>query len=250
MPVKGDGTLGTILQWAMADLHVSGIEPLLRRYIVDAMLFHRNKRYFFSDQTLQFSLTAGKRDYRPGDGFGLPSDLVEISSRIIWIILQGNQNSRMACVRVSTSMWEESILGWGNSTSQPSEWDWRNGTLRFSPTPSSSADIAELRYLTNIGIPRVSWDPVAGGFAFYHPTTGAALTTDQIDAWSNDWTMQEAGAAAIRARAMYLVQKNYLKDMDGANETLAGWLEAVGQLEDETESKTAGVQYLEGCIID
>lgn len=246
---KSDGTIGTLINWIMSDLHVSGIEAVVRRYVIDAMTFHRNKRYFFTDRTLAFSLTSGRRDYAPGDGFGLPPDLVEIATRTIWILQGGNQNSRAACIRVSTSLWEESILGWGNSASQPSEWDWRNGTLRFSPTPSSSADVAELRYLTNIGIPRVSWDPAAGGFAFYHPTTGENIT-GTIDNWSNDWTSQEAGAAAIRQRAMYLVQKNYLRDTEASQETLAGWLEAVGQLEDETESKTSGIQYLEGAILD
>jgi hypothetical protein len=49
---------------------------------------------------------------------------------------------------------------------------------------------------------------------------------------------------------MYMVQKQYLRDPNAANDTLASWLEAVGQLEDETESKTAGITYLEGCILD
>lgn len=247
--VKGDGTIGSVLQWIMADLHVSGIEPILRRYIIDAMTFHRNKRYFFSERQIRFSLTTNHNNYAPGDGFGLPSDLVEIASRTIWILVGGNTNSRFACVRASTDEQEQSLIGWGNSAAQPTTWDYRNGALRFVPVPSSSADVAELRYLTNIGIPRISWDPTAGGFAFYHPTTGENITST-IDNWANDWTSQEAGATAIRMRAMYSVQKNYLRDMEGANDTLAGWLEAVAQLEDETESKTAGVQYLEGSILD
>lgn len=247
--MKGDGNVAGIVQWIMADLHVSGIESILRRYVVDAMLFHRNKRYFFSDRTLRFNLAAGRQDYRPGDGYGLPADLVEVASRTIWILQGGSEDSRSACTRVSTSLFEDSLAAWGNSSSQPDSWDFRGTVLRFSPTPSSSADVAELRYLTNLGIPRVSWDPTAGGFAFYHPTTGENITST-IDAWTNDWTQQEAGATAIRLRAMYSAQKNYLRDLEGAQETLAGWLEAVGQLEEETESRSAGVQYLEGCFLD
>lgn len=245
--MKGDGNIGSLLQWIMSDLHVSGIEIVVRRYIIDAMTFHRNKKYFFSDRRIQFNLTSGRSDYKPGDGFGLPSDLVEISSRIIWILISGSNNQRKPVIRSSTNLFEEMQAAWGNSSSYPDYWDWRAGALRFSPTPLYSTDVVELRYLTNIGIPRLTYEN--GAFAFYHPVTGEDITT-KVDDWSNDWTSQEAGAAAIRLRAMYMTQKNYLKDSEGAQETLTSWLEAVGQLEDETESKTAGVTYLEGTILD
>lgn len=245
--MKGDGNIGTIVQWIMSDLHVAGIETVVRRYVIDAMTFHRNKRYFFSDKLVQFNLTANRQGYAPGDGYGLPADLVEIASRTIWIKLQGSDDSRYPCNRITTPGFENSQADWGNSTSYPEYWDFRSGMLRFSPTPNSSSDVAELRYLTNIGIPRLTFE--FGQFAYYHPATGEEITST-IDAWTNDWTQQEAGAAAIRMRAMYSVQKNYLKDAEGATETLAGWLEAVGQLEDETESKTAGITYLEGGFLD
>lgn len=245
--MKGDGNIGAMVSAITADLHVTGIDAVIQRNVVDAMTFHRNRRYFFSDRTVQFKLTAGRGEYKPGDGFGLPADLVEIASRVIWILLGGSDDSREACIRVSTATYEESRVAWGLSRSQPEEWDFRNGALRFSPAPTSGSDVAELRYLTNLGIPRVTWE--AGAVAFYHPTTGENITSS-INAWVNDWTLQEAGAAAIRLRAKYTTQKGYLHDREGANETLADWLEAVGQLEDETESKTAGVMYLDGCLLD
>lgn len=253
--MKGDGNIGAIVAWVIADLHVPGIEAVVRRYVVDAMTFHRNKRYFFSDRTIKFNLTANRRDYKPGDGFGLPPDLVEIASRTIWILLSGSNDQREPCIRTSTTLFEESIAAWGNSKSYPEEWDCRgsaivNGAggviLRFSPTPTSSNDVAELRYVSNLLIPRISYE--SGAFAFYHPTTGENITTE-IDNWVNDWTVQEAGAAAIRLRAQYSVQKSYLRDSEGAAETMMGWLEAIGQLEDETESKMAGITYLEGSIL-
>lgn len=245
--MKGDGNIGTVLQWIMSDLHVPGIEAVVRRYIVDAMTFHRNKKYFFSDRLLRFNLTSGRQDYRPGDGFGLPSDLVEIAGRTIWILLSGSTDQREPCLRVSHSLFEEQMASWGTSKSQPDSWDFRGTTLRFSPTPTSSSDVAELYYLTNLGIPRITYESSA--FAYYHPTTHENITAD-IDLWANDWTSQEAGATAIRLRAMYSVQKSYLRDTEAATETLSAWLEAVGQLEDETESKNTGVTYLEGCILD
>ena len=246
--MKGDGNIGVLVNWIASDLHVSGIEAVIRRYVVDAMTFHRARRYFFSDRLLRFNLTAGRQDYRPGDGFGLPADLVEIASRTIWILLAGSTDSREPCVRTSTTLFDESLAAWGDSSAQPDCWDFRGTTLRLSPTPRSSADVAELRYLTNLGIPRITFE--SGAFAYYHPATGELLSTAEVDAWSNDWTSQEGGTRAIRLRAQYSVQKSYLRDLDGANDTLAGWLEAVGQLEDETESKTAGVTYLDGSILD
>ena len=49
---------------------------------------------------------------------------------------------------------------------------------------------------------------------------------------------------------MYMVQKNYTKDPEGANDSLGVWLEMVAQLENETESRTAGLMELPGCILD
>lgn len=245
--MKGNGNIGSLTAWIIADLHTPGIEALVRRYVVDAMTFHRNRRYFFSDRTLRFNLTSGRRDYRPGDGYGLPDDFVEVAGRTIWLLLGGSNDGRTACIRTTTSLFEDSVAGWGTSQGYPDVWDVRTGALRFSPTPSSSADIAELRYVTNLGIPRVTYE--SGAFAFYHPTTGEDITAS-VDLWENDWTSQEAGAAAIRLRAMHQVQRLYLKDAEGAADSLAAWLEAVGQLEDETESKTAGVAYLEGGLLD
>lgn len=244
--MKGDGNIGSLVNWIIADLHTPGIENVIRRYIVDAMVFHRNKRYFFTDRKLQFNLTSGRSDYRAGDGFGLPHDMVEVAGRHIWILLGGSEDQRDICERASHSLFEESISAWGTSKSQPDIWDWRGKTLRFSPTPTDSTDVAELWYLTNLSIPRVTYE--SGSFAFYHPTTGEDIT-GTIDEWVNDWTSQEAGAAAIRNRAMYSVQKYFLRDMEAAQDSLAGWLEAVGQLEDETESKNAGVFYLEGSLL-
>ena len=243
--MKGDGNIGSIKQFIMEDLHIAGIDNVVTRCICEAMVFHRNRRYFFNDKILQFSLTANRRDYRPGDGFGLPADLVEIASRTIWVLLSGSNDQREPCLRSSTSLFEESVAGWGDSKDHPDTWDFRTGALRFSPTPNSSTDAVELRYLTNIGIPRVTYE--SGAIVFYHPITGEDITSS-VGQWSNDWTQPEAGQYAIRTRAKYMLQKGYLGDKEGAMDTLADWLEAVGQLEDETESKTAGVQYLEGCL--
>lgn len=244
--MKGDANIGSIKTFLLEDLHLTGIDNIVRRYIIDAMTFHRNKRFFFSDRVHQFTLTSGRRDYRPGDGYGLPKDLVEIASRTIWILLNGSDDQREPCQRVSTTLFEESQLAWGSSKDQPDSWDFRGGVLRFSPTPNRSTDIAELRYLTNIGIPRITYE--SGVYAYYHPTTGEEISALLLDQWVNDWTLAESGQLAIRMRAKYMLQKGYLGDREAAAETLADWLEAVGQLEDETESKQAGVQYLEGSL--
>lgn len=245
--MNSDGDIRSIVQWVMADLHTPGIEDIVRRYCVDAMEFHRAKKYFFSDRILRFNLTAGRSTYRPGDGFGLPADLVEIASRRIWVLIGGVESSREPCERSTTEVFEDSLAAWGDSSSQPELWDFRAGSLRLSPAPSSSDDVVELRYMSNLLIPKIKYDTALSTWAYYDPMTMEKIT--DIDSWSNDWTLQESGRNAIRMRTMYSVQKNYLRDIEGSQETLAGWLEAVGQLEEETEQKTAGISYLGGQLL-
>jgi len=241
------GNLGSIVQMIVDDLHVP-IPSVVQRAVVQAMRFCRDKRYYFSDKELRLTLTAGRQTYRPGDGFGLPADLVEIASRRIWILINGSEDQRVACDRVDSAGFEESRAGWGNSKSQPEGWDFRMGGLRFTPPASTSVDVAELRYLSDLGIPKCVYD--TGAYRYFHPTTGAEMSSTELDAFTNDWLTQDNAAEMIRARAMYMVQKNYTRDPEGANDSLGVWLEMVAQLENETESRTAGLTELPGCILD
>lgn len=247
--MANDGSLGYLVQSILEDLHVPGIGAVVQRKACDAMRFCRDKKYFFSDRELQFNLSVGRAAYRPGDGFGLPKDLVEISSPIIWILIGGSDDQRWPCHRIDNANFEWQKTSWGGATTeQPTDWAWRAGALTFVPTPNSSTDVAELRYLSNIGVPRVVYE--GGAYKFFHPTTGAEMNSTDLDNFSNDWLTHDNGAAMIRARTMYEVQKNYLRDAEGANESLGNWLEMVAQLENETESKQGGLTELPGCILD
>lgn len=245
--MKGDGNLKTLIDTVIEDLHIPGIEDVVRRKALSSMRFHRDKRFWFTDRTHRFGLTAGRSEYRPGDGYGLPVDLVEIAGQIIWILRSGSDDQREECVRVPTSVAEWARVDWGNNRGTPEEWDYRTGALRLHPAPENADDVCEIRYLTNLGIPKAVRENSA--WAYYGPN-GEPLTTAEVDAWSNDWLTCEAGEAAVRARTMYTVQKEYLRDMEGAADMLGVWLEMVGQLEAETESKTTGITYLEGCLLD
>ncbi len=243
---KGEGTLGLLVREIADDLHCP-IEDTIRRKVIDVMRFHRDRRYFFSDREIRWNLTAGRQTYRPGDGYGLPADLVEIAGNTIWIWLAGEEGSRYACTRVLTPTWEDSRAAWAASSSQPEEWDFKTGGVRFNPTPESSADIAECRYISNLLIPRKAYE--GGAYVYYHPTTGALLSVAELDAWTNDWLTQDGGQLAIRYRTMYEL-KAFLHNPEMAGEFLSLWLEHVGQLENETESKTQGAYELPGCILD
>ncbi len=243
----GDGNIGSLVQMVIDDLHLPGISDTVRRFCLQAMRFHRDRRYYFSDRECRFNLTPGREAYKPGDGYGLPADVVEIASKTIWILVNGSIDQRWPCNRVDSINLEWSRATWGSNRSQPQEWDWHLDSLRFSPPSQVATDVAEFRYLTDLGIPRVTYEN--GQYRYYHPTTNAELTTAQLDNWSNDWLTQEKGGEAIRTRTMYMVQKQYIKDSDGANETLATWLELIGQMENETESKTAGLSELPGTIL-
>lgn len=243
--MKGDGNIRSLIDQITEDLHIVGIDDVVRRKALAAMRFHRDKKFWFTDRTLRFTLTAGRSEYRPGDGFGLPADLVEIAGRIIWILRSGSDDQREECVRTTTDSFEWSRVGWGNSRGTPEVWDYRTGALRLSPAATNTDDVAELRYVTNLGVPKVTREN--GVWSYYAPN-GQPLTSFEVDAWSNDWLSCEAGEAAIRARTTYLVQKEYLRDTEGAMETLSTWLEMIGQLESETETKTSGVTYIEGGL--
>jgi hypothetical protein len=245
--MKWSGTLGALKQMVIDDLHTPGIDDLVRRKCIQAMRFHRDKRFYFSDRECRFTLTAGRQIYRPGDGYGLPADLVEVASKVIWILIGGSEDMRTPCHRVTADTFDVSRVAWGNSQSQPEEWDFRLGGLRFSPPSQTGTDVAELRYLANITFPLVNYE--LGAYVYYHPETRALLTTAQVDAWTNDWLEQEKGFGAIYARTKYAVAKEYLRDMELANDELATWLEMVGQLEAETESKVSGMSELPGTIL-
>lgn len=241
------GSLGSLVRQVVDDLHLPDIEDAVRRKAISAMRFMRDRRYYFSEREITFTLTAGKDTYRPGDGYGLPRDLVEIVGKTIWIKISGSDDQRWPCNRVATKDFEWSRAGYGTTRSQPEAWDFRGNLLRFSPASQASDDVAELRYVTNIGIPRVTWE--AGAYKFYHPVTNAVMTETDLDNFTNDWLSCEHGGEMIRARTMYDVQKTYLRDLEGANESLATWLELVQQLENETEAKQGGLTELPGCIL-
>ena len=245
--MKWSGTLGGLVHQVIDDLHTPGIDDLVRRKCLQAMRFHRDKKYYFSDRECRFTLTPGREAYRPGDGYGLPADLVEVASKVIWILIRGSEDMRWPCHRVTTDNFEVSRGAWGSSGSQPEEWDYRTGALRFSPVSQATDDVAELRYLANITFPLVNYE--AGAYVYYHPETHSAMTTTEVDTWTNDWLEQEKGFTAIFARTKYAVAKEYLRDAELANEEMITWLEAVGQLENETESKTSGLAELPGTLM-
>jgi hypothetical protein len=245
----GDADLGSLVRQITDDLHMPAIGDIVRRKALQVMRYHRDRRYFFSDRELRFNLTVGRTSYRPGDGFGLPADLVEIAGPVIWILMDGSEDNKERCVRTSTANFEEARAAWSNQTSQPEEWDWRNGALRLAPAPSSADDVLELRYISNLSVPKVSYDGSTNTYRYWHPDTNVELTTAQVDTWSNDWLTQEGAEAAIRARTTYELQKTYLKDEEGAASSLGLWLEMIAQLENETESKTGALGWLEGSFL-
>src|SRR4029078_3532223 len=92
--------IGTIVQQIYSDTH--GLMSLtdVRRKVLDAMRFHRDKHLWFSERTARFNLTAGRQNYAAGDGCGLPVDVVEIAPKNVWIIVGGNEDYRLRCTRV------------------------------------------------------------------------------------------------------------------------------------------------------
>ncbi len=162
------------------------------------------------------------------------------------MLIGGSEDNRWPCNREPSAQFE-----WykqdGTGESQPEFWDWHAQRLRFYPTPNSSDDQVEGRYVTDIGVPVTRYE--GGAFVFYAPDGLHKLTTAELDAFSNDWTEPGGAGDMIRCRAAYLLYKDHLKDEERANAYLTLWLESTSQLENETEARTAGATEIAGYIL-
>lgn len=238
-------SLGSLRQEIIDDAHSLVEAGVVDRKIIAAMRFMRDKRMWFSERSFSFKLTAGRAVYSPGDG--LPNDVVEIVGKELWVLVGGSQDSRQACYRTATGSFEQAKLD-GTGKSQPELWDFYGNQLRFYPTPSSSTDVVEGRYVVDIGVPVVRYE--ASAYKFYAPDGLRQLSAAELAAFANDWTDPRGAGPMIRARAAHLLYKEYLRDTEQADAWLTTWLEHVAVLENETEAKTAGATEVVPCLLD
>lgn len=244
--------IATLRAELKADLHTLADDTTINRKIVSAMQFHRDRRLWFSERTFQFELIAGKSVYKPGEG--PPLDLIEIVGRELQVVIAGNESQRESVWRVPPGELDARRYE-GVQQSIPEDWDFYGGALRLWPVPSSSSNIAKTpndqlygRYVSDIGVPKVRYENSA--FAFYAPPDFTRrMSAAELDGFANDWTDQKGAYTLVRTRAAYLLQKEYLRDVDAANDWLNQWLEQVQQLEIETEKRTVGTAFIEGTIL-
>lgn len=201
------------------------------RAIIDAIDFHRARRLWWSERTFRFKLTAGRDGYAPGDGFGLPADLIEIVGERIWISLDGDLTQRVPISRIPTDHMEEE-RAFAYSPGEPYSWDFWEGQLRVTPSPDSSLHIVDGRYVRNIGVPQVEWK--ANAWVFKTPDGSQPLDTDYTSDWFQD------GRRLIRPYATYLIYSEILADEAAGNRALTRWLEGKAAIEEENEGRTAG----------
>lgn len=228
-PDVAAGTLGTMVQQILDDLHLLVDTARVKRAIVTSLQFHRSNRLFFSERPLEFTLTSGRKDYAPGDGYGLPADLVELVGRKLFLRLNGSPTQTQHVDWVTP---EELDLqtSYNDTNGWPLYWNFNGVRLTLWPTPNRSTDIVTARYVTNIGIPKFRWNGTS--YDFFAPE-GVTLTDD----FTNSWFESDTGESLIRFRAMYELLRA-MKDPD-ADSWLGRWLEAKSALEDETDEKTA-----------
>lgn len=219
----------------LADTHsqVSTID--IYRKVVAAMRHHRDKRYWWSERTFTFPLTAGKSTYSKGDG--PPLDLVEIVGNRLWLLYNGSDDSRRPINRTTRGELDRLKL-YGTSREQPTMFGFWGEQLRFYPTPINGTDVVEGPYVVDIGVPEIKYE--AGTFAFYAPGGLRKLTTAEFEAIDNDWTNNRGAYQMLKARVMYLIYKDVLHDSQQAEDSLSSWLEYTTMLESETEKRTAG----------
>jgi hypothetical protein len=232
------------------DLHSLVDSTTVDRKIAESIRFHRQQRLWTSERTFQFQLTQGKESYALGDG--PPPDLVEIVSRKLYILIGGDSNQRLPCLRVP-SLQFDGMRMFGVVQSQPEYWDFYGQKMRFYPSPISSTDVVEGRYVSDLGVPVVRYNSVNSTYEFYWPPDGQRLmSATELTNFENDWTDMGASGAGhmVKARAAYLLYSQVLKDPDSADSWLNSWLEQKGMLEEETEDRTAGATEIAGRIID
>lgn len=238
-------SLAAIRQELMADMHVMATATEIDRQIIAAMRLMRDKRMWWSERTFNFNLVQGQLAYTPGNG--PPKDLVEIVGKVIWVLIDGDQNQRLPVVRVSSAEFEADRQ-YGTSQDRPSVFDFFGKQLRLYPIASSSTDTVEGRYVVDIGVPQVKYEN--GAFVFYTPDGSQVLSAAQLAAFNNDWLDPQGAYQMIKARAGANVARFILKDNDLADQYLNNWLEQVAVLEDETEARTGGATEISPCILD
>lgn len=224
--------LGTMEQEVSEILQSLVTKTKIRHRVLTSCRFHKEKRYFFSERTFSFKLTRGRESYRPGDGFGLPGDLVEILGETLYLTPDGStQAYPIERLDRETMEWDR-VLESG-SLGEPDVWDWWEGGLRLSPAPDG-AHLLEGPYVRDLGVPRKKY--TNGAWSFFTPDGATTLTDDFGE--GNHWFDELGGYHLIKYRAAYLCYQEILKDAEQAQNMLTTWLEERQRLEDETEGKS------------
>lgn len=224
------GNLQTMERMILDDTHSLVSSTVVRLKIIKSIKHHKSQRLWFGEKTFRFNLTANRASYAPGDGFGLPDDLMEIVGDRIWVTEGGDANQRQPIDRIDTDLMEhERALD--TTADQPFVWDFHDGALRLQPVPSSAADVLDGRYVSDIGVPRGFYNGSA--WVFETPDGQATLS----GTYTSDWF--RAGAEPVRHYAVYLLAAENLRDDSLKQTAQILWAEALAALRDESERKTA-----------
>lgn len=227
--------LDTMEQEIFETLHSLVQKTKIRHRILTSIRFHREKKYFFSERTFQFELTKGRAEYRPGDGHGLPGDLVEILGSTLWWTPSGSSQAEPIYRVDRDSMeWERAFEA--NTQGEPEVWDWWDMALRLSPIPDDTGDTLEGPYVRDLGVPIKKYDTTSSTWNFFTPD--GATTLAGTFGEGNHWFDELGGYHLIKYRALYLCFQEVLNDPERAQESLGTWLEERQRLEDETEGKS------------
>lgn len=206
------------------------------RAICEALRHLRGEQFWFNQDRLSLTTVAEQWEY------DLPDDFVRLHSDL-YFQRSGSETTRRA-LTFRTSPWSEEYKHAGSDPFHIGDWEAGiqygpphsfsiyGNKVMLNPIPDTSGDLVVGPYIKDLGTPLYDYDGSA--WDFYDPDGVTPLAVD----YTNDWFTH--GQDVLRTKAVYYLQQNIYRDLEGTQLALGQHLEAVTRLRKRSNALTAG----------